>query len=223
LNVETNQLIQHLAERAAPVGRLPAPWRRAALWFAISLPYVAAVIILHSMDVDPSKMLADRRFIIEQIATLLTAGTAALAAFCSVVPGYNRKVLLLPLVPLAVWLATLGEACVRDWMRLGVAALQVRIDWDCLPPAAVIGIVPAIAIVIMLRRGAPLFPRATLALAALAVAALGNFALRIYHVGDVSIMVLVWHFGSVVVLSLLAGWIGKVVLNWNKVRAAAWR
>jgi hypothetical protein len=223
LNVETNQLIQHLAKRAAPVGRLPAPWRRAALWFAISLPYVAAVIVLHSMDVDPSKMLADRRFIIEQIATLLTAGTAALAAFCSVVPGYNRKVLLLPLVPLAVWLAALGEACVRDWMRLGVAALQVRIDWDCLPPAAVIGIVPAIAIVIMLRRGAPLFPRATLALAALAVAALGNFALRIYHVGDVSIMVLVWHFGSVIVLSLLAGWIGKVVLNWSKVRAAAWR
>lgn len=219
--MDTDQLIQQLSRGPTPVGRLPAPWRRAAIWFAISVPYVAAVIWLHSMSFDVTQMLADRQFIVEQIATLLTAIAAVTAAFCSVVPGYDRRILLFPLPPLTIWLISIGEGCVRDWLRLGAQGLALRADWDCLPPAALIGIVPALAIVIMLRRGAPLYPRVSLALAALAVAALGNFGLRFFHVGDASIMVLVWHFGSVVVLALLAGWIGKRVLNWKKAELAA--
>ena len=223
--MDTEQLIHQLADHPAPVRRLPAPWRRAAVWFAISLPYVVVVVFTHSMPasmpIDLSQMLHDRQFIIEQIATLLTAITAVMAAFCSVVPGYDRRILLVPLLPLAIWLLSLGEGCVNDWIRLGARGLALRPDWNCLPPAALIGIVPALAIVIMLRRGAPLYPRITLALAALAVAALGNFGLRIYHVGDASIMVLVWHFGSVIVLALLASWIGQIVLRWKTADRAA--
>ena len=214
--METNQLIRRLSEDAGAVRRLPAPWRRAAIWFSISLPYVAAVIYAHSALIDPQQMLADWQFIIEQVAIFLTAITAVIAAFCSVIPGFSRKILILPLLPLLLWLASLGEGCLRDWLRLGAAGLQLRPDWDCLPPAALLGVVPMIAIVVMLRRGAPLYPRLTLALAALAVAALANFALRTFHVGDASIMVLVWHFGGVIVLSLVAGWIGKLVLNWKR-------
>ena len=76
-----------------------------------------------------------------------------------------------------------------------------------------------IAIVIMLRRGAPLVPRTTLALAAVAVAALANFALRLHHLGDVSIMVLVWHFGSVILLACVAGLIARHILNWQRVKS----
>jgi hypothetical protein len=89
--LETEQLIHQLADRAAPVRRLPAPWRGAAVWFAISLPYVVVVVFTHampaSMPINFSHMLHDRQFIIEQIATLLTAVTSVMAAFCSVVPG----------------------------------------------------------------------------------------------------------------------------------------
>ncbi|HMH61971.1 MAG TPA: NrsF family protein, partial [Bradyrhizobium sp.] len=88
-------------------------------------------------------------------------------------------------------------------------------DWDCLLPAALIAIIPAMAMVILLRRGAPLLPRVTLALAALAMAALANFALRLFHLGDLSIMVLFWHLGSAVVLSVIAAWFGPYVLRWR--------
>lgn len=219
--METNQLIQQLADGAQPVRRLPAPWRRAALWLAISLPYAAAIVLLRSMHVTAADPLADWQFLIEESAIVLTALTAAIAAFCSVVPGHGRAILMLPLVPLAVWLATLGDACAQEWLRLGADSLKLRIDWDCLPPAAMIGVLPAIAIVVMLRRGAPLHPRATTALAALAVAALVNVVLRIYHVGDVSIMVLVWHFGGVLLFSLLAGWAGTLVLSWKRMTPVA--
>ena len=61
--------------------------------------------------------------------------------------------LLLPLAPLGLWLASVGHGCVQDWFRLGAEGLTIRPDWDCLPAAAIIGIVPAAAIVAMLRKG----------------------------------------------------------------------
>ena len=54
----------------------------------------------------------------------------------------------------------------------------------------------------MLRRGAPLAPRATLFLGALATAAVVAFGLRFFHIGDASIMVLTWHMGLAAVLTV---------------------
>jgi hypothetical protein len=187
------------------------------------LPYVAAVAALHAVQLDPGQWLAQSRFVIEEIAIVLTAVTAAMAAFCSTVPGYDRRVLILPLPPLAMWLATLSEGCISEWLRAGPDGLALRPDWDCLPPAVMMSIVPAIAIFLMLRRGAPLSPMKTMAFAAMAVAALSNVALRIFHVGDASIMILAWHFATMVVVTLLAGWVGRRLLNWDDVQGAALR
>jgi len=219
--METNELIARLIEDTTPIRRLSAPWIRMLLWLAVSVPYVAAVVLLMPMHVNWPQAFVDKPFVIEQIATLVTALAAAAAAFFSIVPGYDRKILLLPLGPLAVWLATLGRSCLQDWMGAGAGGLLLRPDWDCLLPAALVGIIPAFAMVIMLRRGAPLVPRATLALGALAVAALANFGLRLFHLGDASIMVLYWHFGSVGVLSIIAASFGRYVLRWHHANGAA--
>jgi hypothetical protein len=218
--VETSELIRHLATGAAPVHRLLPPWLRTALWLAISLPYVTAVVVMKPAAIDFLEKF-DARFAVEQTAILATALTAAIAAFASVIPGQNRKIYLLPLVPLVVWLASLGEGCASDWLRFGTEGLQVHPDWECAPAAIFIGIIPAAAMVVMLRRGAPLVPRVSVALGALAVAALANFGLRIFHIGDVSVMVLVWHFGGLALISVLAGRIGRHVLNWHFVIASA--
>jgi hypothetical protein len=126
---------------------------------------------------------------------------------------------LLPLIPLAVWLATVGQGCVEDWVRLGPDGLAIRPDWDCLPMATAIGIIPAAVILIMLRQAVPLHPRVTLAVAALAVASIANFGLQFAHVGDASIMVLVWHLGAAAILAALGGCLGQYVLGWRPVQA----
>jgi hypothetical protein len=214
--MDTNALIAELANSTAPVRRLPAPSARMLLWFALSLPFLATVIwLMMPSDISPLAALADRRFLLEEAVLLVTALTAALATFASVVPGYDRRVLLLPLVPLAAWLASLGEGCWRNRVALGADGLALRPDWDCLLPAILIGIVPAIAMVVMLRRGAPLLPRISIALGALAVAALANLGLRLFHVGDASVMVLFWHLGGAAVLAGLAGLAGRRVLYWR--------
>ena len=214
--MDTNALIQELADSAVPVRRLPSPWARMLLWLALSVPILAAVIwLVMPSDINPVAAITDRRFLIEEAVLLVTALTAALAAFASVVPGYDRRILLIPLLPFAVWLASLGEGCWRNWVALGTNGLTLRPDWDCLPPAILIGIVPSIAMVVMLRRGAPLIPRTSIALGALAVAALANLGLRVFHVGDASVMVLFWHLGGAAVLAGLAAFAGRRVLYWR--------
>ncbi|WP_445504687.1 NrsF family protein [Microvirga sp. G4-2] len=212
--METDGLIHQLAADATPVHPLASPWKRTGLWLAMAIPYDAFVVILMSPRPDLAMLLADPRFQVEQVAALATAILAAAAAFACTVPGRSRAICLLPIVPLAIWLASLGYGCLQDWRALGPEGLRLRIDWDCLPAASLVGIVPAIAMVVMLRRGAPLFPRVTLALAGLAVGALAQAGMQIYHVGDISLMVLVWHLGSVAALAAVAGWIGRRVLRW---------
>src|SRR5262245_5392116 len=214
--MQTEQLIERLAADLRPVRRLWGPWARAVVWLAIALPYVAAVVWGKLAMADVAQAGADARFVVEQAATLATALAAAVAAFRSAVPGFDRRVLLVPLVPLALWLTSVGHGCVQDWLRFGADGLALRPDWDCLPMAAVIGILPAAAMVAMLRRGAPLNPRLTLALAALAVASVANFGLQFAHARDASIMVLVWHLGAAALLAALGGSLGVRALGWRR-------
>jgi hypothetical protein len=122
---------------------------------------------------------------------------------------------LLPLIPLGVWLGSLGEGCMHDWSRLGANGLRLRSDRDCVPAAMALGVPCATRMLVMLRRGAPLFPSLTLALGALATAAMVNFALRLIHASDVAVMVLAWHLGGIAVVTTLAGRVGGRVLNWR--------
>ena len=184
LSVQTSELIRHLATGAAPVHRLLPPSVRTAMWLGISLPYVCAVVVMKSAAIDFLGKI-DARFALEQAAILATSVTAAIAAFASVIPATTEKSTCCH-CSVAVWLGSLGQGCAHDWLRFGADGLQVRPDWECVPAVIFIGIIPAIAMVVMLRRGAPLAPRYSATLGALAVAALGNFGLRGFFTSAIS-------------------------------------
>ena len=213
--METDKLIQNLAETAAPVCPLSPPWARTIVWLTIAIPYIALVVYVVSPRADLLGKLSEFPYLLEQLAALATGIAAAAAAFATTIPGYSRKVLLLPLVPLAVWLGSLGYGCVQDWLQFGPGGLSLKPDWFCFPAIVLVGAIPAIAMALMLRRGAPLTPHLTTALGGLAAAGLGNFGLRLFHPQDASIMVLVWQMGTVFVLTALAGWAGRWLLDWR--------
>jgi hypothetical protein len=100
----------------------------------------------------------------------------------------------------------------QQWARSG---LSLQPDWFCFPAILLVGAIPAIVMVAMLRRGAPLAPHLTATLGGLAAAGLANFGLRLFHTQDASLMVLVWQGGTVLVLTIVAGSIGRLFLDWR--------
>ena len=214
----TEALARRLVEQLEAVRPLAGPWRRAAAWFALAAVFIAVVALARSLRADLATKLLEPRFVVEQTAALLTGVLAAVAAFATVTPGRSRRFVLLPLVPLVVWLGTLGHGCVMAWIQSGPGGLAIRPDWACFPDIALMGLLPAVAMVLMLRRGAPLNPIVTMALGGLAAAGLGEVGLRLIHPQDASVMVLVWQVGSVLLLSALAASAGPYVRWWSSFR-----
>lgn len=215
METKTEDLIAALARDAQPVRPLASPWRRLLAWLAISLPWVIAVVAVISPREDLADKLSDPRWVLEQLATLATALTAAVAAFCAGVPGRARWERILPLPPFAFWVGLLGLGCVQAWLVAGPKGLTLYPDWVCFPGIVLVGAVPAVAMALMLRRGAPVAPVVSTALGALAAAALADFGLRLFHPQDASLMVLVWQVGSVVILTIAGGLVGPTIVRWR--------
>jgi hypothetical protein len=213
---DTQQFIRRLVANVTPVRPLPHPWIRAATWCGVSLPVLGLIVLAMSPSTGLIWTHIDRRLMLQQFAALATGVTAAAAAFATTVPGYRRWIVSLPLLPLAVWLGDLGQWCIRDDVASGSSPWVFIAHWGCLPATMLVGAFPAATIVMMLRRGAPLMPRLTTILAAVAAGGLGNFGVRFVHVTDASIVVLAWHFSAVFVLSVLSAAAGRSLFNWRQ-------
>lgn len=209
--MDTDRVIAQLVRDARPVRRLSDPLLRTTAWLAIALAAVGLSVYLMGPRTDLGMKVHDARYLTEQIAALLTAVTTALAAFMIVVPGRSRFWLTLPIAPLSLWLASIGWGCGAEWTR-GDATFES--DWSCFPAIALVGAIPAIAMVLMLRRGAPLLPHLAIGLGALAAAALGDFGLRLFHTIDAGLMVLVWQIGSVVILTAILTRFAPALFRW---------
>lgn len=210
----TEELVQQLAASAPAVARLRPPHVRAATWLGISALYAGLVVTVMGLRPDISVKLADSGFVLEFAAALGTSVLAAMAAFCTGTPGRPFWEKFAPLPALALWLASLGAGCWQSWVQRGPVGLSLTPDLICFPSILSVAFVPGIAILVMIRRGAPIAPNTTMMLAALASAALGAAALRLFHMQDASVMVLVWQLGTVAVLTLAAAAFGTRVLRW---------
>jgi hypothetical protein len=217
MTMDTDELIQLLVEDCGPVRPLPRPWIRTVEWLALSTPYVLLVVFVVSPRADLSVKISDLHFVVEQVAAMGTVVAASAAALATIIPGHSRKILALPFLLLSIWLASLGHAYVQDnvesWIRPDFNGLTPHPDWYCFPAIVLVGSVPALAMIIMLRRGVPLTLHLTAALGGLSAAALGSFGLRFFCSQDGSLMVLIWQFGTVCLLSVLAGYAGPHVLR----------
>ena len=219
--MDTERLIQSLALAVKPVQALPRPWVRSVQWLTVAIPYLVLVVYIMSPRADLMAKIVDARYFIEQTASLVTGITASIAAFASTIPGYSRKILLLPVLSMTVWLGALAQGSISALVQFGFNDSTFQSDWFCLPAIVLLGVLPAVVMVVMLRRGAPLMPCTTVTLGALAVAGLGDFGLRFFDPLDASLTVLVWQFGSVFILAVSCGCLGRHILNWQSVGDAS--
>jgi hypothetical protein len=190
-------LIDALAGDLRPVRRLPAPWRRTALWCGAVL-WVAAVIVLfadfgalwHRLMAAPDMMLAFA-------GAALTAVLAALAALMTSVPGRSAAWAVLPLPAVALWLSAGTAGCLRTeaigWTRPEAPMHPMLcIYFIVLVSAPLSGL-----LMWQIMRACPLRPALTAALAGLASAGAAASILAMIHPFDATYTDLLAHLAAV--------------------------
>jgi len=196
--VTTDELVHALAKDLTPVRRLPGAERRALVFCAFGLALVGLALAVHGLRPDWQRKLADPEFLREQVALAAVFAAAAWAAHRVVVPGRGSfAVKALPLAGLGVWLALVASRH-AGFGELGPPGVK------CVARMVALAFVPLLALVLALRRAAPLEPGRTLALAAWSASALGMFATQFLCPRDGTLHVLVWHGGPVVLAGLVA-------------------
>ena len=211
--MKTERLVERLAAELTPVQRIAGPATRLAWWLLISVPAACLVVWAFGPRPDLATRLADRAFLIAEGAAMLTALAGIYAALCAGLPDQPRWKMWLPMAPMALWLGFLGQQCLDVFVRQGPDGLRVTSDAMCLPAIALGGLIPAIAVVAMLRRSGKFRTTHACLCGALGAAALGAAALRLYHMEDAAIMVIVWQLGSVALFSLAAGGISRMLVD----------
>ena len=123
-------------------------------------------------------------------------------------------VILLPLAPLSVWIGTVARGALEEFAQAGAGVLTWQADWACVATILAGSAVPAVAMRLMLQRGAPMTPHLSAALGGLAAAGVGNLGVCLFHPHSSNLILLFWHCGTVLILAALAGIAGHHVLRW---------
>jgi hypothetical protein len=212
--MNTDDLIDSLATRLAPVEPLPTPGRRSARWLLAAVAYVCVAAWLVATLSGAARLDAGMLWL-PQVGAVLAGSCAALAAFTSVVPGYSRRTLLGAAAAIAIWIVTLLDASQPH----DPAALTG--EWPCLVVIALGGLPLLATLGLMLRRGAPLRRAWTGALAALAVGLLMNVGACLAQPHANGIDILVWHGGAIAALALLGAAAAPLVFGWRRAAATS--
>jgi len=199
---ETAQLIERLAAEARPVTRLRPPALRAASWLIIVAAIIVAAILMFANLAVFAQRARDPKLVYELLGTLLTGAASVLAAFHLSLPDRGRSWALLPLPPLALWIASSGYACYRHWIIFGPTGWELGESAHCLRFILGWSVPLALSLVVVLRRAAPLAPMGVAALGGLGVAAIAAFALQFFHPFDVTFVDLAVHLGAVCIVVL---------------------
>lgn len=200
----TEDLIAQLAADARPVRPLRPPLLRAGLWLLAAVVVIAAVVAMKGVRKDLAEEMAQTSYQLEWAGAMLTGILAAIAAFHVSLPDRSRRWALLPVPGLVFWLASMGYGCMTDWVRLGPDGFMLGTSFRCFMNIMMMGVPLWILLVVMLRFAGPVRPTATIATGMLAASALASCGLSLFHPLDATLMVLVWHGGSIALLVGLA-------------------
>lgn len=212
---ETRHLIDQLAARAEPVRPLTSPLRRTLAWSALAAVMIGMIVWVYGVRAGLAADLSRPPVLVEWIASILTGLTAAYAVFQISVPGRSLRWMWLPLPPLLLWLGGLGWGCLHDRARLGADAFLVElVSSECTVAITMTSIPLGLLMLVMVRHAGVVRPAQTAMLVALSAAALSAAGVSLYHGGETALMVLLWHVGAVVVLSLACLLLGRPLFSW---------
>jgi hypothetical protein len=152
---------------------------------------------------------------LQQGALIVTAASASVASFASVIPAADRRVFGVPLVPGMVVMAALVWGCIVDVRLQGTLGIGRETDWPCVASITVGGTLLWAVGVTMLRRGAPLTPRVSSLLAGVAAFSVANLEACVSRSHAFTITVLLWHGMTTALVVAALAHVGRGLMAWR--------
>lgn len=205
-----DELIERLSAHAAPVRRLGPPWQGALLWLGMAVALMAAVLAVTGFRHDIEQRLGLMHEQANLVFALLTAVLAVLAAFHLARPDGDGRWVWRPLLPALAWVAGMGLGCLSDLWRGG---FEMGTSFSCARFIIGFGVPMTAGMLWMVRHGALVRPVAVASMAGLAAASMASIGLSLLHHLDAAAMVLVWHGGSVLLVTALSRLWGRRALS----------
>jgi hypothetical protein len=209
--MKTDDLIAELSGRAPPVRPLPSPAIRVLVWSLVALGSAAAGILVFGAKPDLASAVQLPEFLATAILALGTSFLAAAATLVLAIPGAERSPAgrVLALSFMTLWVVTLVASIARAGHGLTGDA-----HWPvCFIRVVGIGLLPAVALFMMLRRSAPLRLAWTSGLATVAAMAIGAVAVQVICPINDSGHALLGHLGPVLALGGAAAATARRLLN----------
>lgn len=214
MTTETDRLIEELTRQAVPVRRLSPPLLRAGLWLLGAVVIIAGLASFHGMNEEHGfhhmwMKLAETKVVLQVSASLVTGITAIVAAFMISLPDRSPNWALLPVPALAFWALSIGYGCLTDWVERGPDGFELGTSFGCFLTILGTSVPLGLFLGRVLRYAASIRPLETMTLGALGIAALSATGLSFYHELDATIMILIWHGGStllVIMATRMIGW-----------------
>jgi hypothetical protein len=209
--VTTPELIDILCADAKPVRRLRPPLVRAALWLLFAGLVLVVLAALLGTRPDLAERLRQPTFVGALAGALLTGVLAAVAAFYLSLPDRSRLWLLLPVPALLLWTSTIGYGCLTDWVSIEPDGVRLGTTLECFATLALASLPLSMALLVMLRHAARIYPTTVAMMGGLASAGIAATALSLFHELDASVMVLLWNLGTAALIVALAGMFGPIL------------
>lgn len=211
--MRTEDLILSLAQDLGPVKPIRSPARLLVLWLGVTIPALVLVTWLMGPRSDLSVKFGETGFVISEILGVATALISAYAAFCAGRPDQPGWKLWVPVLAMLVWLGDFGRQWAIFSLQRTAHAFSLHLDPVCVPAIAIAGLIPAGAIVALLRQSASFRREHACLCGALAAGAAAEVALRLFH-GSVNLAtLLLWQMGSVLLFTLIGWFISSQVLR----------
>jgi hypothetical protein len=215
--VKTDLLIVELARDLRPVRPLSSPSLRLSRWLAAVVAVAAFGIWLLSPRPDLASAINNAVFDTRFVLTAAAGIFAGAAAFVLSVPGAERyrAQRIIPFICAIAWTLLLGVLLIGGGR--GVERLVAfPVNWPCGYKILAFSVIFGSALLIGLRRAAPLELIWSAALAALSSTALAAAATQLICPVDDPAHQIVGHVVPVTVLAILGTLIGFRTLNWRR-------
>lgn len=207
----SDRLIDTLSGELSPVVALAHPLRRAMIWIACSIAYLFLFLTLSGFRNDIASALTSGCFLCEIALVGMIGISAALASAWLCIPDgtQNRAVVIAPLAGLAVFAVWITARTFTE------PVYMPHMHWDhCFNTGIAMGFVPALALIILSRRGATTAPLLMALMNSLAVASLGFIGLRLGCGADSIGHAIIMHLLPFAAAGLLAGLAARKLYRW---------